>query len=336
MSYKKTILLFLLLIPAISQAIFRVYTGNVGKNKADFYFDSETAVFVYTNGIDHQVRLLDFVKNNANEFNFKTYYANSYKKMIDRIFIKDFNVVTFNNGSENYQQLTGYAFSKDNKINLDKIFEYKEYSLDEAEFSNIDYLQRDSTKDFYFKVIVSKNQNEKAHIVGVKIFNKKDGRLIQVIDDISECEFHGYVSIKTNESFDFNFYGNNNSFFIVKDQLSGSNNIDKYYAYSYDEKQQKFVKLNLYGNDFGIDDEDKFAYSYKYCPGKKEDEVISLKNNFKYLENNRYKHVETECLYKEVGTIVVRSNLWVFTKQRECTPKELSNCRKFVNDHNED
>lgn len=62
MSYKKTVLLFLLLIPAISQAIFRVYTGNIGKNEADFYFDSETAVFVYTNGIDHQVRLLDFVK----------------------------------------------------------------------------------------------------------------------------------------------------------------------------------------------------------------------------------------------------------------------------------
>lgn len=68
--------------------------------------------------------------------------------MIDKIFIKDFNVVTFNDGSENYQQLEGYAFSKDSKINLDKIFEYNEYSLDEAEFSNIDYLQRDTTEYF--------------------------------------------------------------------------------------------------------------------------------------------------------------------------------------------
>ncbi|MWP48154.1 hypothetical protein, partial [Gilliamella sp. Pas-s27] len=101
----------------------------------------------------------------------------------------------------------------------------------EAEFNNIDYLQQHSTKDFYFKVIVSKKKNEEANIVGIKIYSKHDGKLIQTITGIKGCEFHGYANIVNHEKSDYNFDGDNNDFYLFKDRLSGPNRTAEYYVY---------------------------------------------------------------------------------------------------------
>ena len=332
MNYIKSILFIILLTPAISEAIlYRIYTGNIGQDKAEFYFAYERAI--YLDGKDHQVKLLDFIKKNSDKFNFKSFYTDSYENVIDKIFIENFNSGTFNDGPETYQQLTGYTFNGD-KINLHKIFEFNEHSLDEAEFSNIDYLQRDNTKDFYFKVVVSKKKKEEAKIVGIKIYSKDDGRLIQTITDIKECKFNAYVSIITNEDFDFNFDGDNNDFFLVKDRVYGPNNTAEYYVY--DKTQQQFVKLNLEGNDFHFDDQEKAATSYKTCPGKKENYEISLTDHFKYIGNNRYKRVKTECVYHEHCYLNEDNNQFEFKNQRACKPKELTSCRNYIDNNDYD
>ena len=340
MNYIKSILFIILLTPVISQAIlYRIYTGNIGQDKAEFYFDSESSVAVYLDSKNHQVMLLEFIKSNSDKFNFKSYYADSYENVIDKIFIENFNSHTFYSNysnPENYQYLTGYTFNGD-KINLHKTFEYNkngDHSLRKEEFSNIDYLQLNSTKDFYFKVVVSKKKNEKEQIVGIKIYSKHDDHLIQTIRGIKGCEFNSSVSIITNEGFDFNFDGDNNDFFLVKDRVYGPNNTAEYYVY--DKTQQQFVKLNLEGNDFHFDDQEKAATSYKTCPGKKENYEISLTDHFKYIGNNRYKRVKTECVYHEHCYLNEDNNQFEFKNQRACKPKELTSCRNYIDNNDYD
>ncbi|MWP48015.1 hypothetical protein [Gilliamella sp. Pas-s27] len=334
MKYIKCILLTILLTPAISHAIFRIYTGTIGQDNAEFYFDDEYAF--YLAGKEHQIKHLSFISKPNDMFNFKVYYANSFEKILDKIVIENFDRGIFNHDADAYQYLTGHSLNGD-KINLHEIFKYKKYdehSLREAEFNNIDYLQQHSTKDFYFKVIVSKKKNEEANIVGIKIYSKHDGKLIQTITGIKGCEFHGYVNIVTHEGFDYNFDGDNNDFYLVKDRYHGPNRTAEYYVY--DKTQQQFVKLNLEGNAFRFDYEEKEATSYKNCPGKKGNDYILLTDDFKYIGNNRYKKIKTECLYNADGHVNKDNNRYEYRKQRACKPKEIKACRKYIDTNDYD
>ncbi|MWP48125.1 hypothetical protein, partial [Gilliamella sp. Pas-s27] len=137
-------------------------------------------------GKEHQIKHLSFISKPNDVFNFNVDYTDSSKKVLDKIYIENFDEGTFYRGTEDYQHLTGYTLNG-KKVNLHKIFEYKKYnedSLRKVEFNNIDYLQRDSTKDFYFKAIVSKKKKEEANIVGIKVYRKYDGKQIQTITGI--------------------------------------------------------------------------------------------------------------------------------------------------------
>lgn len=332
MNYIKSILPIILLIPAISQAeLYRIYTGTIGQNKAEFYFDDDFAVYIDSK--DYQVKNFDYIRKSSYPTKFKSNNVNSS----DKIVIENVDSHTFYSASENDQQLTGYTLNGD-KVNLQKTFEYEKYNeqhpLSEAEFNNIEFLQQSSTKDFYFKVIISKKKKEEVEIVGIKIYSKLDGRLIQTITGIQGCKFNSYVSIQTNEGFDFNFDGDNNDFYLIKDRDFGRNTTAEFYVY--DKIQQQFVKLNLKGNDFRFDYKEKKANSYKTCPGKKDNDEISLTDNFQYIGNNRYKRVKTECLYKSGEYLNEENSQFEYKKQRTCKPKEIKDCRNYIDTNDYD
>ncbi|MCX8711345.1 hypothetical protein J3U57_02265 [Gilliamella sp. B3464] len=318
MNYIKSILLLILLIPTISLAEFsRIYTGTIGQDKVEFYFEYDYAVYI--DNKDHQVKDLN-ISQIRNPSKFK---SNNVNPVIENVDIFD------------SEQLTGYTPNGD-KVDLHKTFEYGEYdehSLRKVEFNNVDYLQQSSTKDFYFKAVVSKKKGEKAKIVGIKIYSKQDGRLIQTITGIKGCEFNSYVSVQTHEGFDFNFDGDNNDFYLTKNRNYGPNQIADYYAY--DKTQQKFVKLNLDGNDFRFDYKEKEAISYKTCPSKKERSQIFLTDNFQYIGNNRYKRISTECLFQE-DSYHENNGRYEFKKQRACTLTELNFCRNYIDTNDYD
>ncbi|WP_085166050.1 hypothetical protein [Gilliamella bombi] len=331
MNYIKSILLIIFLIPTISQAaLYRIYTGTIGQNKAEFYFDDDFAVYIDSK--DYQVKNFDYIRKSSYPTKFKSNNVNSS----DKIVIENVDSHTFYSASENDQQLTGYTLNGD-KVNLHKTFEYEKYNeqhpLSEAEFNNIEFLQQSSTKDFYFKVIISKKKKEEVEIVGIKIYSKLDGRLIQTITGIQGCKFNSYVSIMATGT-DFNFDGDNNDFYLSKSRNYGPNQITEYYVY--DKTQQQFVKLNLDGNGFRFDDEEKEATSYKTCPGKKDNDEISLIDDFKYIGNNRYKRVKTECLYKSGHYLNKKSNQFEYKKQRACKPKEIKDCRNYIDTNDYD
>jgi hypothetical protein len=325
MNYIKSILLTILLIPTISQADFSlIYTGTIGQNKAEFYF--EYGVAVYIDNKDYQVKIFDIEKSS---YPTKSNDVNS----LDKIVIENVDSHTFYSVPE---QLTGYTLNGD-KVNLRKTLEYREYdeySLREVEFKDIEFLQESSTKDFYFKVVVSKKKGEKAEIVGIKIYSKHDGRLIQTITGIQGCKFNSFVSITTNKGFDFNFDGDNNDFYLAKDRNYGPNTTAEYYVY--DKSQQQFVKLNLEGNGFRFDYKEKKAISYKTCPGKKDNDEILLTDDFQYIGNNRYKKVKTECLYKSGKYQNEYSGHDEYKKQRACKPKEIIDCRNYIDTNDYD
>lgn len=322
MNYIKSILLILLLTPTISHAIIYIYTGNIGQDKAEFYFDD--VYTIYLDDKEHQVKKLSSIGKNNDVYKFKSYYVTSPEEVIDEVFIKKLDSDTFYDLKNNYQQLTGNTLSG-NKIDLHKIFEYDIYNeniLDETEFNNIDFLQANSTKDFYFKLVISKKKKEAAKIVGIKVLSKKDGRLIQTITGINVGIFLRIEHITT-ENKDYNFDGDNNDFRIssTKNLYGGSLTTE---FYSYDKKQKKYVKLNLKGNDIRLDSKTKTATDYKLCFSRKTEGRIELNDTFQYMGNNHYKQIKTKCLYKE-GDV-----------QRACTSQELINCRKCLEDDDND
>jgi hypothetical protein len=332
MNYIKSILLTILLIPTISQAeLYRIYTGTIGKNKVEFYFDDDFAVYVDSK--DHQVKDFDYIMKSHYPAQFKSNDENA----LDKIVIENVDSHTFYSKPEIYQQLTGYTLNGD-KVNLRKTFEYKKYNqqhpFSKAEFNNIEFLQQESTEDFYFKVLISKKKKQEVEIVGINIYSKHDGRLIQTIMGLKACKFNSFVSITTNEGFDFNFDGDNNDFYLAKDRNYGPNATKEYYVY--DKSQQQFVKLNLEGNGFRFDYEEKEATSYKTCPGKKDNDEISLTDDFQYIGNNLYKKVKTECLYKSGKYQNEYSGHDEYKKQRACKPKEIKDCRNYIDTNDYD
>lgn len=334
MKFIKYILLILLLTPSISYPmIYRIYNGTIGENKVEFYFYDDNGVFLVDK--EHQVKRFSLIREPNDTFHFRTYSPDSFKETLDKIYIENFDISAFSHKKENYQYLTGYTLNGE-RINLHKTFEYDEIDKDtwqEAEFNNIEFLQEESSKDFYFKIMISKPKESIADITGIKIYRKHDGKLIQTITDIKECDFLSYRNIVTHKNFDFNFDGDNNDFYLVKDRYQGFNTTAEYYVF--DKKQQQFVKLNLEGKDFRFDYEEKTASSHKYCPGKKENDEISLIDTFKYIGNNRYKRIETKCTYKK-GGYMNDNGKYEYEQERVCKPKERTDCRNYIDNNDYD
>ena len=328
MNFIKSILLIILLIPTISHAIIYIYTGNIGQDKAEFYFDDLYTIYLDNN--EYQVKKLSSIGKNNDVYKFKSYYVTSPEEVIDEVFIKKLDSDTFYDLKHNYQQLTGNTLSG-NKIDLHKIFEYDIYNknrLDEAEFNNIDFLQENSTKDFYFKLVISKKKKEAAKIVSIKVLSKKDGRLIQTITGVKGGVFESFTHITTGND-DYNFDDDNNDFSIgslLFNGRGGARVIAEYY--SYDKKQKKYVKLNLKGNDIRLDSKTKTATDYKLCFSRKTEGRIELNDTFQYMGNNHYKQIKTQCQYIEY--------LENGNKQRACTSQEITNCRRSLDDDDND
>ena len=81
--------------------------------------------------------------------------------------------------------------------------------FDNTEFKNIEFLQRSSTKDFYFKVILSKKKKEDIKITGINVYSKKSGELLQTIKNSKGYIFYTFHAVQIGD-----FDGNENDFFF--------------------------------------------------------------------------------------------------------------------------
>ena len=285
-------------------ANYTIYEGRIGKNKVELYFDAfydHDINIIYLNHGSFNPKQLDNVHNahNENGLVFNVPKTNFSKDIIDTIIIKNIN---FNKDRSIIlnQNLEGYS-KKYGDFKLVKKFDYElAYNNDNdlkikknIKFENVEIIQRESTKDYYFKTLVSKKKGEFLKVVGINVYRKKDGSLLQTINNLKNFDFLSFTSIYTNR--DANFDGKDNDFYISKttESINDSNVIDAYF--SYDKKQNKFVYLNLTGRFITFDSDKKTAKKEKMCPIKTAMTRAIITDLYQYSDDKKYTLTNSKC-----------------------------------------
>ena len=333
MSILKSILIIVLLIPQVTEAIYRVYNGNMGGDKVEFYLlatpDSNFDI-TYIKDKTYEVGYIGGPQKKENDYHFKNFTTIDTDNDSDTLIIKNFDF-SLNKVKSESNYLFGYS-EKFGDFKLKKEFEYNVFTangyeltrveskqlFDNTEFENIEFLQRSSTKDFYFKVILSKKKKEEIKITGINVYSKKNGELLQTIKNSKEYVFYTFHAIQIG---DFDFDGNENDFFLQGAESHAANVPQIYYVY--DDSQNKYIEANLEGYSIQFDSENKTATSTKTCG-----DVITYSSNVLlkklYYFNNKekkYTYIDKYC-----EAIPDGDNYYL----RQCTKKERLDCEKAV------
>jgi len=328
----KIILLIMVFFSNFALANYTIYEGRIGKNKVELYFDAfydHDINIIYLNHGSFNPKQLDNVHNahNENGLVFNVPKTNFSKDIIDTIIIKniDFNKdrsIILNQNLEGYSKKYGdfklvkkfdyeLAYNNDNDLKIKK----------NIKFENVEIIQRESTKDYYFKTLVSKKKGEFLKVVGINVYRKKDGSLLQTINNLKNFDFLSFTSIYTNR--DANFDGKDNDFYISKttESINDSNVIDAYF--SYDKKQNKFVYLNLTGRFITFDSDKKTAKKEKMCPIKTAMTRAIITDLYQYSDDKKYTLTNSKCKlikYSDNGEKILFS--------RTCNKNEKLFCQK--------
>ena len=321
------------LIPQVTEAVYRVYSGNMGDDKVEFYLlatpDSNFDI-TYIKDKTYEVGYIGGPQKKENDYHFKNFTTIDTDNDSDTLIIKNFDF-SLNKVKSESNYLFGYS-EKFGDFKLKKEFEYNVFAengyeltrveskqlFDNTEFENIEFLQRSSTKDFYFKVILSKKKKEDIKITGINVYSKKNGELLQTIKNSKGYVFYTFHAIQIG---DFDFDGNENDFFLQGAESHAANVPQIYYVY--DESQNKYIEANLEGYSIQFDSENKIATSTKTCG-----DVITYSSNVLlkklYYFNNKekkYTYIDKYC-----EAIPDGDNYYL----RQCTKKERLDCEKAV------
>lgn len=115
--------------------------------------------------------------------------------------------------------------------------------------SSGELLQCESTADFFFKLIVESIDSE-LKVSGIKVFEKKTGRIKQVIN----CDCRYFESCKSLEVEDYNFDGEND-FSIEKDIFASAN--DSRFYILWDHQDKRFFDTGFEGINLIFDSSTK-------------------------------------------------------------------------------
>ncbi|SCB82558.1 hypothetical protein [Gilliamella intestini] len=263
------------------------------------------------------------------------------------------NRVVYINNITNIPKLLGTTSFEDedkdennvesNKIPLDKTKLESEFEFrcipdkSEKKSKNVEFLQHRTTKDYFFKVLLS-IKGSATKMVGINVYRKRDGSLLQTIDDFDGYEFMSIDTIKQgyhlyNDYFfgskeddqsintdDYNFDGDNNEFYISQttDDVVDIPIIDRYYAFN--KKKGKFIYLNLEGRYITFDENKKQAIRRKICSIKDNGAVIVTETHQYDVNKNHFTLINSLCQYKKFSD---QAN---DEFSRQCTQKEENYC----------
>lgn len=314
-------------------ANYSVYEGVLGQNKVEFYFDAMFEYdinIIYLNDNDFEPKQLEknTTYNEGKGIEFNVPKVNFDEQFIDTILIK--NIAFTKDNSIILNQTLDCVSKLYGPFKLQKKFEYdsenrgiefvNEKLKKENKFNNIEILQRESTKDYFFKTLISNENKGFAQVVGINIYRKKDGSLFQTISKLDGYDFLSFLSINTDR--DANFDHENNDFYISKttDSINDRNIIDAYY--SYDLAQDKFVYLNLSGRFITFDATRKTAGKLKVCPKDYTNQVI-LKELYQFTNSKKFTLSNSECSFETKS-----ENTFEILSSRQCTEKEVEFCQQ--------
>ena len=329
----KYILIIVFLIPQVTEAVYRVYSGNMGDDKVEFYLlatpDSNFDI-TYIKDKTYEVGYIGGPQKKENDYHFKNFTTIDTDNDSDTLIIKNFDF-SLNKVKSESNYLFGYS-EKFGDFKLKKEFEYNVFTangyeltrveskqlFDNTEFNNIEFLQRSSTKDFYFKVILSKKKKEEIKITGINVYSKKNGELLQTIKNSKGYVFYTFHAIQIG---DFDFDGNENDFFLQGAESHAANVPQIYYVY--DESQNKYIEANLEGYSIQFDSENKTATSTKTCG-----DVITYTSNVLLKKLYYFNNKEKKYTYIDKYCEAIPDGVNYYLRQ--CTKKERLDCEKAV------
>ena len=329
----KYIMMMVFLIPQVTEAIYRVYSGNMGDNKVEFYLFATSDSNFHIIYIDDKTKKIEYMgapKKIENDYHFENYTTIDTVSGKDTLIIKNFDF-SFNKLNSESNELFGYS-QIFGDFKLEKKFEYNiewengddrnwkdsKQLFDNTEFNNIEFLQMNSTQDFYFKVILSKKKKEDIKITGINVYSKKSGELLQTIKNSKGYIFYTFQAIRIG---DFDFDGNENDFSLNNSE-SYAVNVPQIY-YIYDDSQNKYIEANLERYSIQFDPEKKTAISTKTCGDVFVDPMF-IKLYKQYLFNKNKKNmiirINTAFLMK-----ILRKNLLIknVPKKKDWIVKKL-------------
>ena len=333
MNIVKFLLIIVFLIPQVTEAVYRVYSGTMGDNKVEFYLlatpDSDFDI-IYIKDNTYEVGYIGGPQKKESDYYFKNYTTMDTVSGKDTLIIKNFDF-SLNKIQSESNYLLGYSETFGD-FKLKKEFEYNVFTengyelnrveskqlFDNTEFENIEFLQRSSTKDFYFKVVLSKKKKEDIKITGINVYSKKNGELLQTIKSSKGYIFHTFQSIRIG---DFDFDGNENDFSLNNSDASAANVQQIYYIY--DDSQNKYIEANLEGYYIQFDSENKIATSTKTCG-----DVITYSSNVLLKKLYYFNNKEKKYTYIDKYCEAIPDGVNYYLRQ--CTKKERLDCEKAV------
>jgi len=165
----------------------------------------------------------------------------------------------FGDYDENDNKLFGvWIDSKTNKklkIILSKDFEFEMY--DDTEFKQREMIQSVSTKENYFKLLITKERGEEARVTGVNILKKKTDRLIQKIN--LDCSLMMLSNISVG---DYNF-DDKQDFSVFESSYAGPNTSSIYILKNAED--DKYTVSNFSGVSLEFDSESKTIFERNQC-----------------------------------------------------------------------
>ncbi|HEX6915947.1 MAG TPA: hypothetical protein VF145_11940 [Chitinophagaceae bacterium] len=184
------------------------------------------------------------------------------------------------------EKLNGYwqATGTSNRIpvRLSKSFELE--PGDSIEWNDREIIQPVSLPGQYFRLVVSKTKGVfYPYVTGVKVLEKKTGRLIQQFD--LECQLRGLENLETG---DYNFDGIR-EFSVFESSYAGPNTSRIYFLY--DTASKQYFNSGFEGTSLEFDAGRKRIYEHNQCCGGRSHMNAEYK-----LVNNKMVLVKRSCL----------------------------------------
>lgn len=271
-----TLILFLLIsIAGKSQSS---YSGHLGKFPITLvmyhYGDGDSRAYYVYNKFDTPITINGTLNNGV-------------LSLFEKVGGRDISAtLVFENFVEAAQEIKGKWINSDStktyQVSLQKDFDIG-YG-DNLEWKIKELIQSNSTKDHYFKTIITKERGVfYARISGVKIFEKGTDKLIQTIE--LDCQLFGIDNVSVG---DYNFDGIED-FSVFEASYAGPNTSSIYILR--DPNSDKYLKSSFSGSSLEFDNDSNLIYEHNQCCAGRSHMNATYK-----VVNNEMILIEQKCL----------------------------------------
>ncbi len=269
------IILLLFSISGKSQSSYSGYLGTFPITLVMYHYgDGDSRAYYAYDKFDTPITVSGTLKNNELRFIEKDDNGNNFATMV------------FDEFEEGRQEIKGKWINSDSSKSYNIILN-KDFDIgngDNLEWQNQELLQSESTKEHYFKTIITKEEGDfYARISGVKIYQKQTDRLIQTIE--LDCQLFGVDNVSVG---DYNFDGIQD-FSVFEASYAGPNTSSIYILRN--PSSENYLKSNFSGTSLEFDNDSKLIYEHNQCCAGRSHMNATYK-----VVNNEMVLIEKKCL----------------------------------------